>query len=63
MSMRPAKFTQADVARAIRAAKKEGAAAVDIKPDGTISVQLSPSPTGAQKGRPADSREEEDLVL
>lgn len=61
--MKPAKFTQAEVRRALRAAKQEGAAAVEIKPDGTISVQLSPSPTGAQKVQPADSHEDEEIVL
>ena len=50
----PSRFTQADVARAIRAAKKENLpiAAVRIEPDGTIvilpaeseAVQPSPNP-------------------
>jgi hypothetical protein len=39
MSRRPATFTQADVARAIRAAQQCGAGAVEIKPaDGIIRV-------------------------
>jgi 2-C-methyl-D-erythritol 4-phosphate cytidylyltransferase len=42
MSRRPASVTQADIARAIRAAKQAGAAAVEIKPDGTIHIALSP---------------------
>jgi hypothetical protein len=33
-----ARFTLADVSRATRAAKQEGAEAVDILPDGTIRV-------------------------
>lgn len=57
MSMRPAKFTQADVARAIRAAKKEGAGAVEIKPDGTIHVSLSPTHTGQEETSPKLERE------
>jgi hypothetical protein len=40
MSRRPAAITQADVARAIRAAKQVGAAGVDVLPDGTIRVLL-----------------------
>jgi len=40
VSRRPARVTQADVARALRAAKQEGAAGVDVLPDGTIRVLL-----------------------
>jgi hypothetical protein len=51
MSRRPARFTTADVARAIKAAKREGAPAVEIKPDGTILVSLSPTrPDDADSG-------------
>jgi len=42
MSRTPARFTQADAARVIRAAKQCGADAVDFKPDGTMRVMLSP---------------------
>jgi hypothetical protein len=42
MSRRPALTVQADIARAIRAAKACGAGAVEIKPDGTIRIALSP---------------------
>lgn len=45
MSPRPAVLTQADVTRAIRAAKKAGAGVVEILPDGTIRVLLAPVPT------------------
>ena len=38
MSRRAAIITQADVARAIRAAKQAGAATVEVRPDGTIIV-------------------------
>ena len=41
MSRTAAKFTQADVARSIRAAKQAGAGAVELKPDGTIRIELS----------------------
>lgn len=45
MSRRPATFTQADVARAIRAAKREGASEVEMRPDGGIVVRMVPSST------------------
>jgi hypothetical protein len=41
MSKTAARFTLADVARAIRAAKEQGAAVVEILPDGTIRVIIS----------------------
>jgi hypothetical protein len=41
MSRTPARHTQADVARSIRAAKQAGAAAVELRPDGTIRIVLS----------------------
>lgn len=41
MSRRPAKITQADVARTIRAAKQPGAAGVEVRPDGTIFVKFT----------------------
>jgi hypothetical protein len=37
-----ARTTQADVARAIRAAKREGASAVEVRPDGTLVIRLAP---------------------
>jgi hypothetical protein len=36
-----AKFTQADVARSIRAAKQAGAISVELLPDGTIHISLT----------------------
>jgi hypothetical protein len=41
MSKPAARFTLADIARATRAAKEQGAEAVEIKPDGTIRVIIS----------------------
>ncbi len=43
MSRTPAKVTQADVARAIRAAKQAGAGEVEVTPDGRILIRLAPS--------------------
>lgn len=58
MPRRPALLTQADVARAIRAAKQEGATGVEVRPDGTIFVSLSPLSTEAPKAKPlVDDRE------
>jgi hypothetical protein len=49
MSRRPAAITQADVARAIRAAKQAGAAEVEVQiGDARILVRIEPS-TDAQK--------------
>lgn len=50
MSRRPAKITQADVARAIRAAKQAGAAGVEVRPDGTIYVRLAVDETSTGAG-------------
>ncbi|MGJ4950029.1 hypothetical protein [Bradyrhizobium sp. HKCCYLS20291] len=44
MPRRPAKVTQADIARAIRAAKEAGANEVNIAADGTIRISLAPGP-------------------
>jgi hypothetical protein len=52
MSRRPATVTQADVARAIRAAQQCGAGAVEIKPDGTIRVLVAEAIVPAQKPEP-----------
>lgn len=43
MSRRRSVITQADVTRAIRAAKREGATAVEVRPNGNIVIQLSPA--------------------
>ncbi|MHC6151510.1 hypothetical protein ACVSQB_06905 [Bradyrhizobium elkanii] len=51
MPRRPAKVTQADIARAIRAAKAAGASAVTVDAEGSIRIALAESaasiePTG-----------------
>lgn len=43
MPRRPAKVTQADLARAIRAAKEAGASAVSVDTDGVIRIALMSS--------------------
>jgi hypothetical protein len=42
MSRTPARVTQADVARAIRAAQQCGAGRIRIMPDGTITIDPQP---------------------
>jgi hypothetical protein len=44
MSRRPALLSQADVARAIRAARQTGAECVEVRRDGTIVVLLKAPP-------------------
>lgn len=46
MSRTRAKFTQADVNRAARAAAKAGAISVRLLPDGTIKIDMQADPTG-----------------
>ena len=53
MSRTPARFTQADVARVIRAAQQTGAGGVEVKPDGTISINLLSTAT---EDRPIDAK-------
>jgi hypothetical protein len=48
MSRIPARITQADIARAIRAAKQAGAGGVEVRPDGTIFVHLTRSQDGGK---------------
>ena len=44
MPRRAASISQADIARAIRAARQAGADAVEIRPGGTIFVLISAPP-------------------
>ena len=41
MPRRPAKITQADIARAIRAAKEAGASAITVDSEGVIRIALT----------------------
>jgi hypothetical protein len=56
MPRRPAKVTQADIARAIRAAKEAGASAVTVDGDGVIRIALTAS---AAPIRPANDVDQE----
>lgn len=51
MSRTPARFTQADIARATRAAMQAGAGAVRLLPDGTIQISLQPEPAGEKPAK------------
>jgi hypothetical protein len=48
MSRRPAHITQADIARAIRAAKQEGAAEVEVHGDNGSRIIIRVNPTTPQ---------------
>lgn len=61
MTRRAAVVTQSDIARAIRAARQAGAAAVDVRPDGTVRVHLSPQHTGEHTQQTLAMRREIDL--
>ena len=60
MLRRPARITQADVARAVRAAKQAGADHVEVRPDGAILIKLSPD---NPSHRPAALEPEREIVL
>lgn len=56
MSRRPARFTEADLRRALKAAKKYGDnLAVDVLPDGTIRIAPVP-PQDGQSPAPSEKR-------
>jgi hypothetical protein len=61
MSRTGARITQADVARAIRAAKQTGAGCVEVLQDGTIRISLSPLSTPKQA--PEGIAPENEVVL
>ncbi len=61
MSRTPARITQADVARAIRAAQQCGAGAVRVLRDGTITID--PQPKSAVELEKESIEEDEDIVL
>ena len=44
MSARAARFIQAEVTRAVKAAKEAGASAVEVRPDGTLLIRLVGEP-------------------
>lgn len=61
MSRTRARFTQADVARTIRAAKQAGATAVEVRPDGSIWVALHAAPSSQNTQNDLDQDYEVEL--
>ena len=49
MSKTSARFNLADISRATKAAKAEGAAAVEVLPDGTIRIVIAETHCGDAK--------------
>jgi hypothetical protein len=49
MSRTPARITQADINRAIRAARQAGAAVVEVQPSGAIRILLNAPPVAPEK--------------
>lgn len=60
MPRRPANITQADVARAIRAAKQEGAAEVEVRMGGQSSILIRLAPSTVSD---APHPEDEEIVV
>jgi hypothetical protein len=56
MSRGPARFTQADVIRAIRAARKAGGGDVIVLPDGSIRITKEPAPVAPRASMTEDER-------
>ena len=54
MSRTAARFTQADVARSIRAAKQAGAGAVELRPDGAIVIHIDRTGDSETIGKPLE---------
>lgn len=64
MSMRAAKFTQADIARATRAAIQAGAKGIEIRPDGVIFLHLAaPEHRGQPERAPSIQLDEDEIVV
>lgn len=58
MARTAARFTQADVARSIRAAKQAGAGSIRLFPDGTIKIDLQADPAVEKTQNPIEDEEE-----
>ena len=60
MPRRPAKVTQAEIARAIRAAQEAGAREVTVDSDGNIRIPLEPSATPTDPTKAIESADEDE---
>jgi hypothetical protein len=63
MSKTSARFNLADISRATKAAKAEGAAAVEILPDGTIRIVIAESHCSGETKPVADQPKHRDFKL
>jgi hypothetical protein len=59
MPRTPARISQADINRAIRAARQAGAAAIEVQPSGVIRILLVEAPPVAPEKQSPD----DDIVL
>jgi hypothetical protein len=59
MPRTPARISQADINRAIRAARQAGASAVEVQPSGTIRILLVEAPPVVPEKQSPD----DDIVL
>ena len=63
MSKTSARFNLADISRATKAAKAEGAAAVEVLPDGTIRIVICETPHKDDAKCGADEQKHRDFKL
>ena len=63
MSKTAARFTLADIARATRAAKEQGAEAVEITKDGTIRIIIAGHCSGDAKRDAEEPKQHRDFKL
>ncbi len=63
MSKTSARFNLADISRATKAAKAEGAAAVEILPDGTIRILLNETHCDEKPKKPEEPKQHRDFKL
>lgn len=63
MSRTAARFNQADIARATRAAIQAGAKGVELRQDGTIFVHLEAPQRGKPERAPSIQLEDDEIVV
>jgi hypothetical protein len=62
MSRGPARFTQADIVRAIRGARKAGGGDVVVLPDGSIRIASEPAPIAPRAAMTEDELLDRELA-
>jgi hypothetical protein len=63
MSRTAARFTQADIARATRAAIQAGAKGIEIRPDGVMFLHLAKAEHRAQDGAPPTAVDDDEIIV